>query len=391
MKRRIAILTNYPADLKSFTGGVETATRGLLDGLKRYQDEFEFHIISLSKMVNRDLEINQDGYSFHFLAVPKNPLFKPHLPYNIIKVLLKLKELKPDLIHCQDNMALAVAAILGGYLRIFTIHGIKRMEAKLWKGKEYLSHQMDRILEWYVHRHFKYFIAISPYVSNLLGNRKMIFNIPNPISKDFFAFHPHPVSNGENRFLLFIGPIVYLKQIHILIQAFIKLKGECSDLKLIICGAPEDEKYYNWLQRMIEKNKTIGITFIEHLPRDELKEYIKKAFALVLPSRQENSPMTIAEAMALGTPVIASCAGGIPYMIEHKKTGLLFKPEDSDGLANCITMLLKDNLLREKIIRNANWVARKMYNPEEVAKKTVKVYKLFVNRGLWKISQWLPI
>ncbi|MEO0106416.1 MAG: glycosyltransferase family 4 protein [candidate division WOR-3 bacterium] len=383
MKRRIAILTNYPADLKSFTGGVETATQGLLEGLKKYQNEFDFQIISLSKIINKDLEISHDGYAFHFLAVPKNLLLKPHLPYNILKTLFKLKKLKPDLIHCQDNMALAVATILGGYPRIFTIHGVKKLEAKLWKGKEYLSHQMDRILEWFVHRNFNYFIAISPHISSLLNNKKAIFNIPNPISGNFFASKTPAVlgKSSKNRYLLYIGPIVYLKQVHILVKAFLKIKKEHKNLQLIICGNQEDEKYLRELKKIIKENGINGIRFIEHLSREELIEYTKGALALVLPSLQENSPMVIAEAMALGTPIIATRVGGIPYMVEDKKTGLLFNPGDYESLSSCIKLLIENNDLRKKIGCAAFKLARNLHNPDRIAELTVNVYKVMLRKN----------
>lgn len=388
MKRRIAILTNYPADLKSFTGGVETATQGFLEGLKKYQNEFDFHILSLSKMINRDLEITHDGYMFHFLAVPKSSFCKPHLLYNIIKVSLKLKELKPDLIHCQDNMALAIATILSGYPRIFTIHGVKKLEAKLWQGEEYLSHQMDRILEWFVHRNFKYFIAISPHISNLLNNKKIIFNIPNPISKIFFASNTPSVlrNSDENRYILYIGPVIYLKQVHILIEAFIELKKEVGNLQLVICGKKEDEKYFKKIQKIIKENNINGIRFIEHLSREELIEHIREALSLVLPSLQENSPMVIAEAMVLGTPVIATRVGGIPYMVENEKTGLLFNPGDYNSLLNCIKLLSENNILRKKIGCEAFRFARDLHEPDKITDLTVNIYKILL-RKKYKMNQ----
>jgi len=372
-KYRIAILTNYPSDLKSFTGGVETATAGLLEGLRNYQDEFEFHIVTLSKGIEKNFTIEHDGFKFHILSVPMSFFLKPHLPYNIIKAYWKIKKINPDLIHCQDNMALAIASILSGYPCIFTIHGIKRMEAKLWRGKEYLSHQLDRILEWFVHRNFHYFIAISPYASNFLNhNKKIIFNISNPVFSEFL------ISINENRkdYIIYVGPLIYLKQVHILINAFINLKKDFTDLKLIICGSQEDKKYYDGLQKIIKKNNTNGITFIEHLPRKELTEYIRKAFALILPSLQENCPMVIAEAMALGIPVIAARVSGIPYMIEDRKTGLLFNPGDADDLADCIRLLFENYSLRNGIRNEALKVVQELYKPDRVANLTVNVYRI---------------
>lgn len=377
-KVRIAILTNYPANGKNFSGGVETATQGLLDGLQDYRHQFELHIVSLSKDIEKDKQVQWEGFTFHFLSVPRNPVLRPHLPYNIMKAFFKLKEISPRIVHCHDNMALAVASILSAYPRIFTIHGIKKIEAKLWRGKEYWSYQIDRILERFVHRHFNTFIANSSYVLNFLNHRKRIFNIPNSISRQFFT-STKKVLNSAEKCILYVGPLVYLKQVHVLINAFINLKNDFVDLKLIICGNQEDNPYYKRLENSIKESGVSDIRFVEHLSREELKDCYKRASMLVLPSLQENSPMVIAEAMGVGLPVIASRVGGIPYMIEHKKTGLLFEPTNVDELVKCIRLLLSDKDLYKCISFAARQKAEELYQPNNIAAETVKVYRKFLS------------
>ena len=379
-KKRIAILTNYPTDFVSFTGGVETATEGLLEGLRDYQSDFEFQIVSLSNGIERDMVIERDGYKFHFIAIPKRPFLKPHLPYNIIKAWRKIKEISPDLVHCQDNMALAVASILSGYPGVFTVHGIKKMEAKLWRGKEYLSHQIDRALERFVHQHFNAFISISPYVKKLMNHNKKIFEIPNPLIRLFYSFE-NLLQDSKEQYILYIGPLIYLKQPLILIYAFIELKKDFPNLQLILCGSKEDPKYYNIIKAVIHKNSLTDISFLENLSRKEIRDYLVKAKALVLPSIQENSPMIIAEAMAIGTPVVATRVGGIPYMIEHKKTGFLFEPGNTNELIEYIKILLKNKQLYASIREKARERTRKLYQPKRIAQMTVKTYRELLTKS----------
>ncbi len=373
-KKRIAILTNYPADGKSFTGGVETATEGLLEGLRDYQSDFEFHVVSLSNRVTGNQVIERDGFQFHFIAIPKNPFIRPHLPYNTIKALQKIREISPDLIHCQDNMVLAVASILSGYPRIFTVHGIKGKEAILWRGREYWSHQMDRILERFVHQRTGTIISVSPYVSKLLNHNKRIFEIPNPLTRLFYNFE-NLLPDSKEQYILYIGPLIHLKQPLILIYAYIELKKDFPNLKLILCGSKEDPKYYNIIKAVIHKNSLTDISFLENLSRKEIRDYLAKAKALVLPSIQENSPMVIAEAMAVGTPIVAARVGGIPYMIEHRKTGFLFESGNIGELANCIKLLLEDQRMYKFIRYEAREKAKRSYQPENIAAKTVAVYR----------------
>lgn len=374
IKKRIAILSNYPFDGKSFTGGVETATEGLLEGLREYQNEFEFYVVSLSNKIVKDKVIERNGFRFVFIAIPQRIFLKPHLPYNIIKVWRKIRDISPDLVHCQDNMALAIASIFSGFPRIFTVHGIKRMEAKLWKGKEYWSHQMDRVLERFVYQFFNKIISISPYVSKLMTNNKTIFEIPNPLSNKFINIEWMPKYTNKP-YILYIGPLVHIKQPLVLVYAFIEIIKEFPDLQLILCGNREDPEYASKIEKVIQRNNVSGISFLDNLTREEIRNYLAKASVLVLPSLQENSPMVIAEAMCLGVPVIASNVGGIPFMIENKKTGLLFRPGNIAELVNCMKLILRDKVLYNAIRHEAREKARRLYKPENIAGKTIKVYQ----------------
>jgi glycosyltransferase involved in cell wall biosynthesis len=371
--QRIAILTNYPSDFVSFRGGVETVTSYLLEGLDGHYPEIEFHVVSLSKAIKKDRHLLRNGFRFHFLAVPAYPLLRPHVPYNIARCLLLLRKIKPDLVHCQDNVALALAAAIGGYPRIFTVHGIRRTEAKLWIGKTYWSHQLDRVIEWFVHRNYRYFVGASPYAANLLSRRKRVFILPNPISEQFFAGDP-AAGHGANE-ILFIGAIIHLKQVHVLINAYARLNREFRDLRLNICGSKDDTEYYRDLMNATQTNGHARIRFFHDLPSSGIKDLLATAAVFILPSIQENSPMTIAEAMAAGVPVVASRVGGIPYMIEHGKTGLLFSAGDADELAECIKTLLVDKDLALRIRKNARQYALDHYQCRDIARRHIAIYR----------------
>lgn len=372
--KRVAILTNYPADMKSFTGGVETVTAYLLEGFDGRYPDFEFHVISLSKTIKGDRHSVKNGIQFHFLAVPSNPVMRPHLPYNIIRCAHILKKIKPDLVHCQDNVALALAAAIGGYPRIFTVHGVRRTEARLWEGSAYWSHQSDRIVEWLVHRSYRNFIGASAYVANLLGRRKRVFILPNPVSESFFM-NGNPESGHDAGEILFIGSLIKLKQVHVLINAYAKLTREFRDLRLNICGSTDDKKYFQDLTQIIRISCLAGIHFFHNLPPSGIRSLLATAAVFVLPSIQENSPMTIAEAMATGVPVVASRVGGIPYMIEHGKTGLLFNAGNTDELAACIKTLLQNKELSLRIRKNARKQAMDNYRSRDIAEHHTAIYR----------------
>ncbi|MBQ4133498.1 MAG: glycosyltransferase [Desulfovibrionaceae bacterium] len=83
--------------------------------------------------------------------------------------------------------------------------------------------------------------------------------------------------------------------------------------------------------------------------KDNPLEYVRAADCLILPSREEALPLTILEAMLLGRPVIGSDVNGIPEMVEHGKTGLLFSHDTPELLAEHILQLAGDGVMAENM------------------------------------------
>jgi glycosyltransferase involved in cell wall biosynthesis len=185
MKPKIALLTIYPADFTTFTGGVETATAGLLEGLREYQSDFEFHVVSTPKGLAQDVRIERDGFYFHFLSLPSIPLARPRLPFRVLKCLKELKKISPDLVHCQENGELALASVLGNYKGIITVHGISRNEVKTLRGWERYAKIAISITQIYLYRKFQDFICISNYTRSAIGKNKNMIPIPNPVRSVF--------------------------------------------------------------------------------------------------------------------------------------------------------------------------------------------------------------
>lgn len=105
------------------------------------------------------------------------------------------------------------------------------------------------------------------------------------------------------------------------------------------------------------------------------------ADVFVCPSRQENLPNTIMEAMACGTPVVAFSVGGIPDMVEHGTTGYLARPYDTQDLANGISRLLGD---KNKIQYMGNACISKVKNEfsiQIVSQKYINLYKDILNNN----------
>ncbi len=138
--------------------------------------------------------------------------------------------------------------------------------------------------------------------------------------------------SADTFYLVTVASFNYEKGLDLLIDAASELKKIAPNLEILIIGA-DKAKYAEYLK---EKSKDESLGFLNILGfKSNAMEYIYAADAFILPSRVEALPLVILESMILKTPVLASRVGGIPEMIEHDETGLLFERENTEELIEC--------------------------------------------------------
>ena len=96
--------------------------------------------------------------------------------------------------------------------------------------------------------------------------------------------------------------------------------------------------------------------------------------AMVIPSRQDNLPNMGVEAQACGIPVIAFNIGGLPDIVEHKKTGYLAEPFNTEDLANGI-MFIIDQSKTKQLANNARERAIKKFSEKRISEAYLKIYE----------------
>jgi glycosyltransferase involved in cell wall biosynthesis len=370
---RIALLSTYPVDHVSFSGGVETSTAALLEGLRGYSQEFEFHIVSASNGIRDDIHERRGDFWFHFIGGLHRPWVRPRLPLRVFKARQLLRRIQPALVHCQANPDLALAAILAHQRPVLTIHGVAAHEAHWRAGREFWSTQTHGLVVRMVAPHVRAYICISQYVAGTLDLRHPKYAIPNAVSSTFL--HDEcSCTIGPPR-VLFVGVIAPLKRARDLLAAHQELQREFPDIETILCGPVDDEGYARDLQREIAERHISGLSIIGGVDQASVARLLHQSRVLVLPSAQENAPMAIAEAMAIGVPVVATAVGGVPEMVRDGVTGLLYEPGDIDTLVKHTGRLLRDAQLRRAYGERAWHLARERYTPAAVAAATVGVYR----------------
>jgi len=137
-------------------------------------------------------------------------------------------------------------------------------------------------------------------------------------------------------FLLgYVGRVAQEKGLSDLLQGVARFRRANERVALVVVG---DGPLSQTLQ---DEATQLGIGdaahFVGHQERSAA--WIKACDALVLPSLTEGLPLTILEAFALGTPVVATRVGGIPELVLDGETGLLIAPHDVDGLCRAVERL----------------------------------------------------
>jgi len=172
----------------------------------------------------------------------------------------------------------------------------------------------------------------------------------------------------HRRGALYVGRITEEKGLMTLLDAW---RG--IDYPLTIIGDGDIEKFQEYA--------TENVIFLGEVSRDEVEKYMKLSLFLVLPSEvYEGFPMSLCEAYFSGLPVIASDLGSLKELIDEGKTGLKFKPEDSQQLRTAVKYLISYPEKALSMGRHALDLANAQYTEKLNYKITMDIYESAISR-----------
>lgn len=193
----------------------------------------------------------------------------------------------------------------------------------------------------------------------------------------------------NHKMVLFVGRIERLKGIDVLMEAMALALREMNHLRGELClciigGDPDAGEMDREMARLQQMREKLGIsdvvTFLGKQNQDALPYYFSAAEVCVIPSHYESFGMVALEAMACGTPVIASKVGGLTYTIEHGRTGFLVPKDDRQALAHKLKLLLTNESLGQYMGQQAIELA-KGYSWSVVGGQMVALYRELVTRS----------
>jgi len=404
---RVAMISYHTCPLATLggkdTGGMNVYVRELtrqlgqmgihVDVFTRSQDDHVPHVLH---------ELGYGNRVVHVPAGPEHPVPKQELVNYIpkfvegIKAFACEKGIKYDIIHSHYWMSGIAAASLSdlwaGTPIVHMFHTLGEMKNRIARseaeregayrilGEKQVLGRVNRVvvstLAELTQLRFLYkangnMVVIPPGV-----DVSHFYPIPSDEAKMYVGLKP------EDRMVLFVGRIEPLKGVDTLIQAMscLQLK-EARPVHLAIIGGEPGASAEEMTVEMARLQKLCDdlgvdqtVVFLGKRDQDKLPYYYSAAEVLVMPSHYESFGMVALEAMACGTPVIASDVGGLGYLVRDGETGFTIPDQEPETLCEKISWLLNDRELRKTMSQNAVQYAQD-YAWEKIAKQIVEVYE----------------
>jgi mannosylfructose-phosphate synthase len=210
-----------------------------------------------------------------------------------------------------------------------------------------------------------------------------------PPGVDVRRFRPDPPETAPDietpgSYVFALSRIDSNKGLDFLIKAFERVRAR-SDAQLVIGGGSKDPKAHEIKVKrdlaLLVESLGLGdrVTFTGYIPDEHLDTYYRNARVFVLPSKYEPFGMTVLEAMACGTPVVATGHGGLRHVLTNGKDGLLVDPSNPDELSTAILEVLSNAPLARRLRQAGIDLVADRFSWRSIAQRTLSFYETYAS------------
>ena len=139
----------------------------------------------------------------------------------------------------------------------------------------------------------------------------------------------------------------HLYDIPTAIRAFARVRAALPSARLSVAGSGPERGALEALT--VQLGVADAVTFTGRLDNERIADLYRSADLVLNPSTADNMPNSLLEAMASGVPIVSTNVGGVPFMVEEGRTGLLVPPGDPDAMAAAARRVLSDPALAERL------------------------------------------
>ena len=348
-----------------------TPVAALIDGFSR-RPEIELHVVSCTQEPMVSPGMLARNVWFHSVPVPKWGWMRTLYWGCSAAVRRRLEAIQPDLVHGQGTeRECAITAVRSGRPGVITVHGNMRAIARHFRARPLSFHWLAARLEVAAIRRARGVVCLSTYGAQMAAAlARRTWRVPNAVDAGLFetvrAVSAPPL-------LLCVGSICREKGQIALIEALEPLaKAHAFRLAFhghLIAGENYDQEFTQLVARHA------WCEFRGFADRPALAAALSEATALLHPTLEDNCPMAVLEALAVGVPVIASRIGGLPDLIEDGRNGFLCDPQNPKTFADAVAQLLSDPARAAAMSDVSRAEARRQFHPDVIADAHVAIYR----------------
>lgn len=369
---KVAVVTDFPRDPARPAGGVEAVSVNLVQALSALPD-LDVHVVTTDRTVDQAEAQRWQEATVHRLPHSGQPTLIDAIGPGRHAIRKFLSRLAPDVVHSHDVYGLMVRAL--PLPRIFTIHGCIHVDTRL------SGMRMAKLRSWLWRRvetsgwaEQPHIVSISPSVREQLAGiaHGAIHDIDNPIAPEFFDVERREVPGT----IFSAGMLTHHKNPLALVEALAHIRSAGVDARLRLAGPEKDGRYVTQLRRRVaELRLDDHVVLLGSISSEQVRAELAAASVFALASFAEGAPMSIAEAMAAGLPIVTSNCSGMPHMVRDGEWGFLVDPHDPKGIAERLIRLLGNPELCAAMAGKSRAIARDRFHPATVARRTRDVYR----------------
>lgn len=326
---------------------------------------------------------------FHPLPHLVNPI-NPSQDLQTLKQLVTLiKQEKFDVVHTHSSKAGILGRIAAKIAKVpvivHTIHGFAFNDLMpMWQQQMYIN--LERIMRPFT----DFFITVSE-LNRQQAAQLGILSLENSktiYSGIDFAKLDQPTNAEETKqnlnippdtkIILMVGRLDPQKAVHFLIQAFAQVVKQQPQTLLLLVGEGELQPQLESLAEELaiaDKVKFLGVT-------EDVPAIIKIADIFALSSLWEGLGRAMTEAMLLGKPVVVPNIYGIPEIVHHQETGLLFTAGNIQELSQQLLYLLENPQECQRLGHNGQQLTRKLFDANNMVREIDQIYDDLLKKNL---------
>jgi len=355
----------------------------------------------------REEHFQEDGVDYFVIPQPRRfPIFGMRA-VDIAKCRAVIERFKPDIIHihgserffgmvkAEGNISIptivSIQGLLGPFSTVRHFFGTLSL-CEIFQSIRFIELPFRYGLAWQFYdtkRAARREAKILAEVEGVLGRTEWdrshtaskapnarYFHVGEILRPVFFNKH-WSVETCERHTLIYTNAGHPCRGIENLLDAVALLRKEFPDIRLRLAGNVSSRGGYGRFVR--RRINSLGIDdqvdFLGYINDEEMARELLRTHVFSIPTYIDNSPNSLAEAMLVGLPCVASFVGGIPSMVIDGETGLLYPVEDVTLLAEKIRKIFRDGQLATRLGRNASVAAHQRHDPQVVLAQLINAYK----------------